>query len=194
MERRDLRQKMLDIRKSLPSAEVNEASVEICEAVRQLDIFKSAKKIATYAACNGEINPSFLEPCADKKFLLPVVQENGLFEFMEPHGDLRKGRFGILEPVTGTVEKISEIDLVFVPLVAADPAGNRLGHGAGYYDKTFASDRISIRPPLVGLAYDFQIVKKLEINSWDVPLDILVTDSQVFFSEMSHSRVSLGEY
>ena len=106
---------MLDIRKSLPSAEVNEASVEICEAVRQLDIFKSAKKIATYAACNGEINPSFLEPCADKKFLLPVVQENGLLEFMEPHGDLRKGRFGILEPVTGIVEKISEIDLVFVP-------------------------------------------------------------------------------
>ena len=122
------------------------------------------------------------------------MQENGLLEFMEPHGDLRKGRFGILEPVTGVVEKISEIDLVFVPLVAADPAGNRLGHGAGYYDKTFASDRISIRPPLVGLAYDFQIVKKLEINSWDVPLDILVTDSQVFFSEMSHSRVSLGEY
>ena len=50
MERRDLRQKMLDIRKSLPSAEVNEASVEICEAVRQLDIFKSAKKIAPRTA------------------------------------------------------------------------------------------------------------------------------------------------
>ena len=43
-------------------------------------------------------------------------------------------------------------------------------------------------------AYDYQIVKKLEVNSWDIPLDVLITESRVFFSEMSHPRVPMGEY
>ena len=194
MERRDLRQKMLEIRKSVPSSKINETSEEICEVFRELDLFKNAKKIATYAACNGEIDPSFLQPSDGKVFLFPVSQKNGLLKFMQPFGDLIKGSFGIPEPETGIEGKVSEIDLVIVPLVAADPCCNRLGHGAGYYDKTFASDQISKCPPLVGLAYDFQIVNKLEVNSWDIPLDVLITESRVFFSEMSHPRVPMGEY
>ena len=194
MERRDLRQKMLEIRKSLPSDTVSKVSREICDVVKNLDSFKSAKKIASYIAYNGEINPSFLESSDGKIFAFPVVQENGLLKFIQPSGALKKGSFGILEPETGIEEEISELDLVLVPLVAADHTGNRLGHGAGYYDKTFATDRNSKRPLLVGLAYDFQIVEDLASNSWDIPLDVLVTESQLFFSEMSRSRVFMGEY
>ena len=194
MERRDLRQKILEIRKSLPSVVVKKVSKEICDAVKNLDSFKNAKKIASYMPCNGEIDPSFLESSDTKTFAFPVVQENELLKFIQPVGALRKGSFGILEPETGIEEEISELDLVLVPLVAADRACNRLGHGAGYYDRTFATDRISKRPLLVGLAYDFQIVEELVTNSWDIPLDVLVTESRLFFSEMSRSRVSMGEY
>ena len=194
MERRDLRQKMLEIRKSLPSTVVNKVSKEICDAVKNLDLFKNAKKIASYVAYNGEIDPSFLESSDSKIFAFPVVQENGLLKFMQPIGALREGSFGIPEPETGIEEEISELDLVLVPLVVADHTGNRLGHGAGYYDKTFATDQISKRPLLVGLAHDFQIVKELTPNSWDIPLDVLVSESQLFFNEMSHSRVAMGEY
>ncbi len=194
MERRDLRQKMLEIRKSLPSNVVKKVSKEICDVVKNLDSFKNAKKIASYMAYNGEIDPSFLESSNSKTFAFPVVQENGLLKFMQPIGTLRKGSFGISEPEIGIEEEISELDLVLVPLVAADYTGNRLGHGVGYYDRTFATDRISKRPLLVGLAYDFQIVEKLVTNSWDIPLDVLVTESRLFFSEMSRSRVSMGEY
>ena len=194
MERRDLRQKMLEIRKSLPSNVVKKVSKEICDVVKNLDSFKNAKKIASYMAYNGEIAPSFLESSNSKTFAFPVVQENGLLKFMQPIGTLRKGSFGIPEPEIGIEEEISELDLVLVPLVAADHTGNRLGHGVGYYDRTFATDRISKRPLLVGLAYDFQIVEKLLTNSWDIPLDVLVTESRLFFSEMSRSRVSMGEY
>ena len=69
-----------------------------------------------------------------------------------------------------------------------------MGHGGGYYDKTFAIERNSKRPLLVGLAHDFQIVEKLEVNSWDVPMDLLITQSRVFLSENSYLRVSMGEY
>ena len=77
---------------------------------------------------------------------------------------------------------------------AADIEGNRLGHGGGYYDKTFALERMDRRPMLIGLAHSFQIVERLEVNPWDVPLDVLVTENEVFFCEISHSRVSMGEY
>ena len=146
MERRDLRQKILEIRKSLPSVVVEKVSKEICDAVKNLDSFKNAKKIASYMPCNGEIDPSFLESSDTKTFAFPVVQENELLKFIQPVGALRKGSFGILEPETGIEEEISELDLVLVPLVAADRACNRLGHGAGYMTELllrieFLSDR-----------------------------------------------------
>ena len=194
MERRDLRQKMLEIRKSLTSTMVNKASKQICEVVKDLDSFKSAERVASYVGCNGEVKPSFLESNDSKIFSLPVAQEDGLLKFVKPDGELKKGKFGIPEPKTGVEIDISELDLVLVPLVAADSSGNRLGHGAGYYDKTFAEDRIFKRPVLVGLAYDFQIVEELESNCLDVPLDILITESQLFFCKMSHFRVPMGEY
>ena len=84
--------------------------------------------------------------------------------------------------------------MVIVPLVAADTAGNRLGHGAGYYDKTFNLEKVSKRPKLVGLAHSFQIIERIEPQSWDIPLDVLVTENEVFFCEIAHLRVSMGEY
>ena len=194
MERRDLRQKMLETRKSLPSQIINKTSKEICELIRNLDLFKNAKIIASYVACNGEIDPSFLESSHNKIFSFPVVQKNRLLKFVTPNGIFAEGSFGIPEPQSGIEEEISDLDLVLVPLLAADIEGNRLGHGGGYYDKTFALERKDRRPMLIGLAHSFQIVERLEVNPWDVPLDVLVTENEVFFCEISHSRVSMGEY
>ena len=194
MERRDLRQKMLETRKSLPPKVINKTSKEICDLVRNLDVFKTARRIASYVACNGEVDPSPLELSDNKLFSLPIVQKNGLLKFVRPNGIFTEGSFGIPEPASGIEEEISELDLVLVPLLAADSKGNRLGYGGGYYDRTFALERIDKRPMLIGLAHSFQVVERLEVNSWDVPLDILVTKSEVFFCEISHSPVSMGEY
>ena len=60
----------------------------------------------------------------------------------------------------------------------ADRKGNRIGHGAGFYDRTFAGligDRSS-GPLLIGLCHDLQVVGSLAARAWDVPLDILVTE------------------
>ena len=67
----------------------------------------------------------------------------------------------------------ADMKLVFMPLVGFDILGGRLGMGGGYYDKTFAT-RESL---LVGLAHDCQKVDSLPIESWDVPLDAIATDS-----------------
>jgi len=66
---------------------------------------------------------------------------------------------------------------VLVPLVAFDDAGNRLGMGAGYYDRSFAFRRAAPSPPLlVGVGYEFQRVPALAAQPWDVPLDAVLTE------------------
>jgi 5-formyltetrahydrofolate cyclo-ligase len=73
------------------------------------------------------------------------------------------------------------LDLVLVPLVGFDTQGNRLGSGAGYYDRSF-DFRLRLhdaRPRLVGLAFDCQETAGLQRAGWDVPLDAIVTESRL---------------
>ena len=66
------------------------------------------------------------------------------------------------------------------PLVGFDENGGRLGMGGGFYDRTFAFSRIrpGMAPKLIGLAHDFQKVRELPIEPWDVPLHGVVTDKR----------------
>lgn len=81
----------------------------------------------------------------------------------------------------------TDIDLVFVPLVAFTKSGQRLGMGGGYYDQTFAflanssnnNNKSGIKKPkLIGAAYELQCVDALPIESWDINLDGIVTETK----------------
>ena len=100
-------------------------------------------------------------------------------QFIEAGGPMRRNHLGILEPIR--VRRIStrNLDLVFVPLVAFDARGMRLGTGAGYYDRAFAflARRTRwIHPRLVGLAYSFQQAPHIEGAAHDVLLHAVITD------------------
>ena len=193
MERRDLRHRMLKKRRTLKPETVEAASLKVCEKVKGLDCFKEARKIASYVAVNGEIDPKSLES-TEKVFSFPVMQETGYLKFFRSNGNFTIEAFGVPEPTSEIEDELQTLDLVIVPLVATDHKGNRLGHGAGYYDKTFDSAKLSKRPKLVGLAHSFQVVQKIQPEEWDVPLDVVVSDKEVFFGEIAHARVSMGEY
>ncbi len=123
-----------------------------------------------------------------KQCLLPVLHPLGhkrlWFSPWRPGERLRANRYGIEEPLwerAGLVD-VRGVDLVVVPLVAFDAACNRMGMGAGYYDRTFAwklrhPDRL--RPRLVGYAHDFQRIEKLDRNPWDVPLQAVITENGI---------------
>jgi len=71
--------------------------------------------------------------------------------------------------------------LIFLPLVAFDNAGNRLGMGGGYYDRTLAwkqRRRYWHGSRLIGVAYGFQQLERLPVESWDIGLDGILTDRQ----------------
>ncbi|MCW2411591.1 MULTISPECIES: 5-formyltetrahydrofolate cyclo-ligase [unclassified Sphingobium] len=71
-------------------------------------------------------------------------------------------------------------DVVLTPLVGFDPSLNRIGHGAGYYDRAFAKLPNALR---IGMAWSCQMVDALPIQPWDVPLHMLFTEQSVIEGE-----------
>ena len=68
------------------------------------------------------------------------------------------------------------IDLILVAGIAFDRDGYRLGYGLGYYDKFLAKLPKALK---IGLCFDLQIVEKVPRESYDVPVDMIVTDEEV---------------
>lgn len=96
---------------------------------------------------------------------------------------MRPNRFGIeeVDALPNYAIKVSEIDLVLLPLVAFDQSGNRLGMGGGFYDATFTHLKSKKTKPLfIGLAYQSQLVENLPSDPWDLPLDGVCTEESFY--------------
>jgi 5-formyltetrahydrofolate cyclo-ligase len=141
--------------------------------------------VAGYWAMGGELPLHALQMSLfpGQAWCLPMLPEAapGPLAFAPwRQGDpLVTNRFGIPEPdVSGPSRlRAAEMHVVLVPLVAFDDAGNRLGMGAGYYDRAFGFRRSAAAPPiLVGVGYEFQRVPPLQAQAWDVPLDAVLTE------------------
>lgn len=156
-----------------------------------LPCYQSAQHLAAYVAVEGELDPESLLRQAHgdgKQIYLPVVppERTGSLRFLpwKPGMVMRPNRLGIPEPPVANTVGIApqDLDLVLTPLVAFDSAGHRLGMGGGFYDRTFAFVKAGAHKPLLlGLAYEFQRLDRIEEASWDVPLAGVVTERRAYF-------------
>jgi 5-formyltetrahydrofolate cyclo-ligase len=94
--------------------------------------------------------------------------------------ELVAGNYGIREPDASRcpVVHLSDVDAALVPGLAFDAGGNRLGRGAGYYDRLFGD--AGWRGFRCGIFFHFQRTDALPAEVWDVPLDAVVTDAGVW--------------
>lgn len=150
-----------------------------------------ARRVALYLGHGGELDPSPLARAPGQQskswylpVLHPIAHQSLWFHRWHPDEMLLPNRFGIGEPPKAGGRRLParHLDLVIVPLLGFDERGSRLGMGGGFYDRTFAfvrRGRWARRPFLLGLAFDFQQVKSLDAQAWDVRLDGLVTESRV---------------
>lgn len=154
-------------------------------------IFQKSRHVAFYLTNNGEIDLLSLIKLAWKQkkcCYLPVLgpghSHSLCFLPYTSATRLYRNRFGINEPLHKRHTrrfKVQSLDLIFMPVVAFDEQGNRLGMGGGFYDRTlaFLHNRHQWRKPhLVGTAFSFQKVKTLETRIWDVPLEGIATDEE----------------
>jgi 5-formyltetrahydrofolate cyclo-ligase len=190
-ERSEIRRRMRATRRQLPPSARRRAAARLAERLVRLSQFRNARLIAGYQPNDGEIDPwPALQRAVrlGKEVCLPAVDRPapGAMRFMRyvPGDPLRENRYGIREPHAAMARTVTrrQLDLVLVPLVAFDADGNRLGMGGGYYDQHFAWRRSGLwrRPVLVGVAYGFQRVARIERAEWDVPLDAIVTESDMY--------------
>jgi 5-formyltetrahydrofolate cyclo-ligase len=187
--RRILQEKRLKLDLSLQNA----LSAQIAQKLTHSLYFRQATHIAFYCAFKGEVSTTLILKAAQqlgKSCYLPVLHNNQLaFIQCEPNDVLKPNHFGILEPLFDLKKQISprKLDLVLLPLVAFDREGNRLGMGKGYYDKTFAFRQKTLKPQLVGLAYDFQRINRVPNGELDVKLDGIVTEKQIYIAPRSRA-------
>jgi 5-formyltetrahydrofolate cyclo-ligase len=191
-DRSRLRAQMRAQRRALPCRDRAAAALAVAQRLATLRVFRTGRRIACYWPYQGELD---LHPLMQriwelrKQCYLPLVSSRYprtlRFARHEPDALLRLNHLGIAEPHAPGNERVAAaaLDLIIVPLVAFDAAGNRLGWGAGHYDRTLAflnRRRHWRRPRLIGVGYDFQRVDNIESAPWDVPLDGVVTESAIY--------------
>ena len=191
LSRTELRKHLRRKRRSLSFEQQQQASEQLALNLLKHPDLHRARHIGIYLANDGEIDPHLYIDLARRKgihFYLPILHPvyPGKLVF-SPYFDgirLSANRFGIPEPPFPRSRRRPAwaLDAVLFPLVGFDENGGRLGMGGGFYDRTFAFSRIrpGMAPKLIGLAHDFQKVKELPIEPWDVPLHGVVTDKRCY--------------
>ena len=99
---------------------------------------------------------------------------------------VEENRFGIPEPDVApeACRSAAELSLLLVPLTGFDAAGNRLGMGGGWYDRSLAFRRERPAPPwLVGAAYATQCTEQIPVEPWDVRLDAICSEDATWIAE-----------
>ncbi len=175
----DLRREAAAARPTLARA-AGDIGARLVTAFCSAILLKPCRVVAGYHPFRDEADPMpilrFLASSGWQCALpLPVDAPEGLvFRAWQPGGPLVAGRYGIPHPPETNPEL--RPDIVLVPLLAYDGAGQRLGYGAGYYDRALAFLRRTGPVLTVGVAYAGQRVASVPSQDYDEPLDLVVTE------------------
>jgi len=160
-EKARLRQEALTLLRAQSVTERRDKSAEIVQAALELPQLALAKRVMAYCATELEVQTEVLLKeilNRGKHLYLPYISrtDGGLLAArVEDLDELEIGAFGILSPPAASARVAArELDCIFMPGVAFDRQGGRLGRGAGYYDHFLHGDCEAFK---VGLAYDVQV-------------------------------------
>ena len=171
----NLRKTIKSMRDELNTQVANDLSNQIFNNLLTLDIF-NYQNFFVYKSFRNEVSTKKLIDfltAKNKTVAYPVTNSLDMWAGVPNSDSETKSKFGVDEPKDYFI--LDNIDACFVPLVVADENKNRLGFGKVYYDR-FLSKNPCLK---IGLAYEFQVVRELSPNPWDVPLDIIVTEKRI---------------
>jgi 5-formyltetrahydrofolate cyclo-ligase len=151
-------------------------SAAVVKKFQTLETFQDAKTVGVYMPMADEVDIAPLFQCLEKTFFIPTFDEAaGTYRMAQLTTELKKGRFGILEPAVPVFGVEDELDLIIVPGVAFDLAGRRIGRGGGFYDRLLPQYR-AVR---AGICFDFQCLETIPAEEHDIQMDLLVTERQI---------------
>lgn len=178
----DIRKSLSSVRAAISNADRAQMSVAVCENLRNLDELEKVGRVHAFWPLHEkqevDIRP-FIRELSRKgiEVFLPATRDSilhhGLFL---GDADLVQGDFGVWEPASVSDGTPANLDLVFVPALAVDRRGNRLGYGLGYYDRFLSELKSTLIVPI----FSKQVLGGIPNESHDVPVHILVTEQSVY--------------
>ena len=158
MDKKELRKKYKTLRKNLSEDTIEEWSLKIANQLIRLDIWQhSFYHLFLPIESQKEINTEYILQILagkDKNIVLSKsdfsTREMTHF-LLTDNTTIKKNSYDIPEPIDGLEVPVFKIDVVFVPLLAFDENGNRVGYGKGFYDKFLAECKPEILK--IGLSF-----------------------------------------
>ena len=180
--KQELRTLIKENRERMKKSEAKEKSSQILYHLTSLPAFFRADVIHTYVSSKkNEVDThDFIKLMLKhkKRIVVPIsdmqtklMKHSEIFSLSE----LSAGTLGILEPKMYRPVSVADLDVIIVPAIAVDRKGNRLGFGAGFYDRFLHA----LQLPTIVLAYDHQVVPEVPREEFDVPVNYIVTESEI---------------
>jgi 5-formyltetrahydrofolate cyclo-ligase len=185
MNKKEARQKYKAARQTLSTEEIEAKSLAIANQLLLLDIWKSSYfHLYLPIKSQKEVDTEYLLQILAGKDKEIVVAKSDFQTLKMTHFLLTDNTkfiindYGIPEPIDGLEVPITKIDVVFVPLLAYDVKGNRVGYGKGFYD-IFLSE---CKPETlkIGLSFFAPEAPISEVSLTDIRLDYCVTPERIY--------------
>jgi 5-formyltetrahydrofolate cyclo-ligase len=154
-------------------------------------LLQKAKAVGAYRSMGSEVSlDPLIARCAELGIVTALPRVEGKSEIMSfrrwgPTDPLNTADFGFVQPIADA--EAAEPDVILTPLIAFDRAMNRLGQGAGHYDRYFSKYPNALR---IGIAWSVQEEDALHAAIWDVPLDAVMTEKEWICPPTSRVRAS----
>ena len=169
-------------RLSLTKQEVDHLSQRVCKQLDKLSIWrlKHYHIFISISKYNELDTSSIINKLKSEKkiIIVPKISNNELVHIaINDQTEFSINEYGIKEPNNGNHFIIENLDLIFIPLLAFDLEGHRVGYGKGYYDRFLKlTNKSSLK---IGLSFFDPINKIQDIDDNDVKLDYCVTPTQI---------------
>ncbi len=179
LEKKRIRQFLKERRACISELDHAEFSQRITQKVIAHPKVIEAQTIFAFVSWSSEVNTHSLIKMflnQGKTVVVPKILSANRMEaqLLKKWSDLKEDRLGILAPLTST-QFNGEVDLVITPGLGFTDSGHRIGFGAGYYDRWFASHAVEFK---LAVAFEVQIVDSLPIEATDIPVDLIITEKR----------------
>ena len=178
MDKKALRREIGEKKRALSEAQIEQRSAVLADRLFETAQYRDCRSLYAYLSFNQEVrtDPIIRRAWADgKRVAVPkVIGKEMVFIWLTSFDQLGPGYYGITEPIENGPVADDPAALVLMPGLAFDPEGHRVGYGGGFYDRFLADEPDH---PLMALCYDFQLLDRLEVESHDIPVELVITDA-----------------
>lgn len=180
----DLRAELLARRSAMSDVERAAAAEAIAQHAEATAVIVRARRVAIYLSMASEPGTGpLIEALVARgaEVVAPISLPNHTLDWavVEPGAPTATASIGMAEPTTGPrlgPDTPSTCDLIVLPALAVDHAGNRLGRGAGYYDRALHG----VDTPMCALVFAHELLPELPFDDHDVPVQMALTPQGLF--------------